>query len=148
LRGLLETMRCTRCDGIAVPQTLGRLPDGRLAFGLCLRCLMAEGADQIEIAPRGRHAARRLMAAAPTRRADPRLRGVRALAGLLAAWGLALAVVGASSGGSHPGAPPSPFGNGTPALLLVGALAMAGMGLGLSMAASRVQARKNQSSHS
>jgi hypothetical protein len=78
--------------------------------------------------------------------------GLRALAGLLAAWGLVLAVVGATSSGSRPGAPPSPFGNGTPVLLFVGATAMVAFALALDLAGRRLRhaaqvGRRNQSSH-
>jgi hypothetical protein len=142
-------MRCTRCDRIAVPQALGRLPDDRLAFGYCLRCLVAEGAESIQIArPRRRKRWPSPITRDAVRPVDPRPRGLRSLAGLLAAWGLMLAIVGATSSGSHPGAPPSPLGNGTAPLLLVGAGALAMTGLALAAAASRVQARRNQSSHS
>lgn len=144
-------MRCTRCHAIAVPQALGRLPDGRLAFGLCVACLEAEGCRLIEVGPsRRRPAHRRRVHAART--IDPRARGLRALAGLLAVWGLMLAVIGATSSGSRPGAPPSPFGNGTPLLLFVGATAMVATAIAMDLAGRRIRrplhaGRRNQSSH-
>lgn len=129
-------MRCTRCDRIAVPQALGRLPDGRLAFGLCVRCLTDEGCEAIRIGPRhGRHP-RRLRPRAPAHLADlSRRRGLRALAGLLAAWGVTLALVGATFSRSR--LPRSPLGNGSPILLLTGAAAMALLALALGYAARR-----------
>jgi hypothetical protein len=144
-------MRCTRCDAIAVPQALGRLPDGRLAFGLCVACLEAEGCAVIDVGPSRQHRAHRLRVRRAPRPIDPRRRGLRGLAGLLAAWGLLLAVLGATSSGSQPGAPPSPFGNGTPLLLTVGAVAMVLTALALDLAGRRLRrpaqtGRKNQSS--
>jgi hypothetical protein len=144
-------MRCTRCDAIVVPQALGRLPDGRLAFGLCISCLEAEGCTRIEVGPSRGRRAHRLHVRPARRLSDPRRRGLRALAVLLAGWGLMLAVIGATSSGSRPGAPPSPFGNGTPLLLLVGAAAMAAMAIALDLAGRRLRrpvqtGRRNQSS--
>lgn len=69
-------MRCVRCDRIAVPQVLARLPDGRLAFGWCRNCVReARG----EVLYEGRVGGRRRLAVGPRRRSRllPRAQGKR-----------------------------------------------------------------------
>jgi hypothetical protein len=157
-------MRCARCDGIAVPQVLAQLPDGRLAFGLCGGCVHESGGTILRV---GRVGGRRRLGVGPRRvsRLLPRLhdaptplaqclairppvamprpvvpvpvplapelrgRSLRGLAGLFAGWGLMLGVLGLSSPAAHPGAPPSPFGNASPGLMLAGAVVTAAVAL-------------------
>ena len=42
-------MRCTRCDGLVVPQAVGIDADGRVVFGWCLRCLARSKCRLVEI---------------------------------------------------------------------------------------------------
>lgn len=46
-------MRCTRCDGLAVPQAVGISEDGRVVFGWCLECLADTHCDLVEIPAKG-----------------------------------------------------------------------------------------------
>ena len=46
-------MRCTRCDGLAVPQAVGIDADGRVVFGWCLRCLARSKCRLVEIPEAG-----------------------------------------------------------------------------------------------
>ena len=102
-------MRCARCDRIALPEVLGRAPDGSLVFGWCRGCLDESGCVAVEVAPArlasperepvARRVRRRLRA---IRRAVRRPRSIDAsrrlaalgLAGLMAAWALILAFLG------------------------------------------------------
>src|SRR6516165_7804372 len=42
-------MRCTRCDGLVVPQAVGILPDDRVVFGWCLQCLADKECRLVEV---------------------------------------------------------------------------------------------------
>ena len=46
-------MRCTRCDGLAVPQRVGLDPEGRVVFGWCEDCLARGGCRLVEVAAKG-----------------------------------------------------------------------------------------------
>ncbi len=46
-------MRCTRCDGLAVPQAVGIAPDGRVVFGWCLQCLADSDCRLVEVPATG-----------------------------------------------------------------------------------------------
>ena len=90
-------MRCTRCDRVAVPQSVGRSPDGTLVFGWCLDCLAEGGCTLLESdwAPFG--VARRKHRRREPRPARPgadRRRLVYFIVGALAAWTLTLMVLG------------------------------------------------------
>ena len=58
-------MRCARCDRIAVPQVVAQLPDGRLAFGLCVRCVAEAKGVVLGV---GRLGGRRRLGIGPRRR--------------------------------------------------------------------------------
>ena len=176
-------MRCADCDEMLREQVLGKLPDGRLAFGLCASCLEAEGGVFLQRVGLGRkkrpaeivrgflRGVKRVkvegrqfsgLAAAgaasdSSRKVVVRARQVRGggagapggqstmvgLAGLVAAWGLMLAVSGATGTGSHPGLlRPSPFGSGTPAVFLGGAAALGVLAMGLLAATLSAQERR------
>ena len=100
-------MRCSECDGLAVPQAIGRLPDGRLAFGYCLRCLERAGATGMIVSSAGSRKRRGRMrqAAERARKEHPAVasrRGVQwrvpvqrrqlllGVSGMMLAWGLSL----------------------------------------------------------
>lgn len=102
-------MRCTRCDGLALPQLLGRTPEGRLVFGWCRACLEEEDCAILDepaapLKPSGREPwrrrARRLARSA--RRAIRRERSrdsgrrlaIAGVAGLMTAWALILLFIG------------------------------------------------------
>jgi hypothetical protein len=109
-------------------------------FGWCVTCLEQSGCVEIDVAPRCRRASTRLDLRArprrfrPVRRAGPiddRRQVVAAVALVLSLWGLALALVGLSLYARPATDPPSPMGNGTPALLTFGGLSTAILGLSL-----------------
>ena len=47
-------MRCTRCDGLTIPQATGRTPDGRFVFGWCVTCLKETGCLEIHLSEAAR----------------------------------------------------------------------------------------------
>ena len=140
-------MRCTRCDRIAVPQAVGRLPDGRIAFGWCLACLI-EADCQLVDGPHGRRTGRRFGARRPDFRSragpipdpipgfDPEASGRRRLvvgiAAALGAWAAILIGLGLARL-SAPGSP-GPLGGGSAAILIIGGglMALTGLWLGVS----------------
>lgn len=133
-------MRCTRCDQLAIPQALGRTPEGRLVFGWCLTCLADVGCQEIEIAdpPRLRplisllatsSAAQssrvvRLIEPSSVTVGNPRRKVLAVIAVALALWGVVLLVGGLVAQSRPMPISPSPMGNGSPALLLVGGAIM------------------------
>ena len=141
-------MRCTRCDGLAVPQAVGLAPDGLVVFGWCLACLAEAGCQLVEVPssglrklnisvpadPSGRRAT--FPRKAPASRGDPAQWTVAIVASLMIGWGLVLVSAGLF-GGSRPAAGTSPLGNGTAVLLGVGGTATAVLGLGLMVVSSR-----------
>lgn len=125
-----------------MPQVLGRLPDGRLAFGLCRSCLEHERGEVMAVGPMGggrrrwfRNTAGRPVAAVrgrqPGRPCDRRRRALlMTLAGLAAVGVLALAVVGLAQASPPPvlaiqDGGPHPFGASSAPVLA----AQAGAGL-------------------
>jgi hypothetical protein len=104
----LRPGRCARCRRRALRLRAGRLPDGRLAFAWCRRCLAEVQLEALGLsAPRepGRPrpapdppgddgASAPLPLAAP---ADERTTGLRSLGVLLVTWGLVLQLLGAGS---------------------------------------------------
>jgi hypothetical protein len=141
-------MRCTRCDGLAVPQAVGIDNEGQVIFGWCLRCLDEMDCRLVEVpfgspwkltlpggsGPRSRGAAR---ASLPSSFDSDQTQWILAIvAFLMVAWGLTLLLAGlfreppGSAGGS-------PLGNGTQPLLCVGGTATAALGLLLVSLASR-----------
>ncbi len=130
-------MRCTRCDGLTIPQATGRTPDGKLVFGWCLTCLTDTGCVDIHTAdPARKHRppSRRISMGTtlhaghgeppPDRR---RLLSIWAL--LLAFWGFIMLFGGVLMRPRTANAPGSPLGNGSPPLLVVGGGATAAIGL-------------------
>jgi hypothetical protein len=140
-------MRCTRCDGLAVPQAVGIDPDGRVVFGWCLQCLEAAGCRLVEVPVASPSQLRSSIVSRPQDRsgrtgspAQTALNEagwiVAIVAFLMLTWGLILMAVALfrepplSPGGS-------PLGNGTPSLLGMGGAATALLGLVLLLGASR-----------
>jgi hypothetical protein len=137
-------MRCTRCDRWAVPQTVGRTPDGVLVFGWCLDCMRETGCTETELAihPRASHLPllhELERVACPAldrdRRGPPegRARIITLVTLVLAAWGALLLSVGGWLFLQPPEGSASPFGNGTPLLLIVGGAATTATALALGM---------------
>jgi hypothetical protein len=139
-------MRCTRCDRWAVPQAVGRTPDGVLVFGWCLDCLGETGCIEVEVSVRLRGTVlpslrelERASSSTPDRdregHREGRARLVILVTAVLAAWGTLLLSVGVWLLVRPPEGPASPLGNGTPLLLLVGGAATTATALALGMAA-------------
>jgi hypothetical protein len=140
-------MRCTRCDGLAVPQAVGIAPDGTVVFGWCLQCLADSDCDLVEVAAVGLGDLRlSFTAGRPTR--QPQRVAVSASGGidesqwiisivafLMVASGLILLTAGVFTGAQTP-AVSSSLGNGSPALLGVGGGVMALLGLALLLVAA------------
>lgn len=143
-------MRCTRCDRLAIPQAVGRLPDGLVVFGWCVSCLEEAGCLDIEVAQPDRTRPYRLrplpalrtlatpivratrsLRSGPSRPHDDRQRLVSAFALVLALWGLVLFLGGLLLRSRTPSPPPSPLGNGSPSLLMLGGGATVAFGLAL-----------------
>jgi hypothetical protein len=135
-------MRCTQCDGLAVPQAVGLDPDGRVVFGWCPRCLVENRCTIVEISAKG---IQDLVlnfdqgnATRPTRDFnDPRSRGliidqsiwlIGLVGFLMLIWGGAILGAGFLTGG-QPSRSPSPLGNGTPPMLRIGGLVTMMLGL-------------------
>jgi len=141
-------MRCTRCDGLAVPQGVGIAPSGKVVFGYCRDCLADPKCRLVEVTAREpRDLILDFSACDRTSREDDSLsslpitmdkaRWIIALVGFaMIAWGLVLLTAGLAT---TPGPAPavSPFGNGTMALLGVGGLVTALLGVGLLVLAVR-----------
>lgn len=135
-------MRCTRCDGLAVPQAVGIAPDGRVVFGWCLQCLADSDCRLVEVPATGmihlRHAlpgsgqVGKVRTANLAASADQSCWVVAVIAFLLMSWGLILLAAGLfSAAAATPAA--SPLGNGTPAMLKIGGVATTLMGLVLTV---------------
>ncbi len=135
-------MRCARCDHLAIPQALGRSPNGQLVYGWCLECLEEEGCTEIQIAKRSRNFRHPHQPSSHPMRAMVKARSrVQGIVGLLLLiWGAVL-TLGALWKTAHPSLErPSPTGNGTPALLFVGGAALGTTGLVfLSVALARMR---------
>jgi hypothetical protein len=107
-------MRCTRCHGLVIPQSVGLLPDGTVVFGWCRGCLDEEDCKLVEVPgkgfdalarPRRMRAQVRKLAQPPKVRITPsqvaraprmkdRSLPVAGIAGLLALWGIILMALG------------------------------------------------------
>jgi hypothetical protein len=129
-------MRCTRCDRPAVPQAVGRTPEGLVVFGWCLDCLTKVGCTDVVVArPETRHARSRQVGRAPlepfsrSRSACLRRRALALVIALLGGWGALLMASGGWMLWRHVPRAASPLGNGTPIFLLVGGAATAAIGL-------------------
>lgn len=145
-------MRCTRCDGLAVPQAVGVDPRGNVVFGWCLQCLADRGCTLVEDAPgdpwrfssqavvggaaRLTPGERRRLALSSALAIDQTQWVVAVVAFLMMTWGLLLLTAGLwyaprfASGAN-------PLGNGTPAFLVWGGSAKALLGVSLMVLASR-----------
>ena len=129
-------MRCTRCDRPAVPQAVGRTPEGLVVFGWCLDCLTKVGCTDVVVArPETRDARSRQVGRAPSNRfraTDPIVSdgGPWRLSSRCSAAGGRCSSRRADgcSGAACP-AQASPLGNGTPIFLLVGGAATTAIGL-------------------
>lgn len=125
-------MRCAQCDRLAIPQAVGRSPEGLVVFGWCLDCLEEAGCTEIEAVARrsDRRVSPRvwsLGSLAPQPPVDRRQRRrlVLLVASLLGAWSLGLLAIGIWTIYRPPTPNPSPLGNGMPMLFLVGGAATA-----------------------
>jgi len=140
-------MRCTRCDGLAVPQAVGIAPDGRVVFGWCLQCLADKQCRLVEVTAAGpwdlklsfpisKPARPTLLSNNnPAAGVDQSQWIVAIVAFLMISWGLILLAAGLFSG-SRPAPATSPLGNGSSQLLGVGGAATAVLGLALMVLAS------------
>ena len=145
-------MRCSRCDRPAVPQAVGTSSGGIVVFGWCVSCLEEMGCDNIMVSERakmipqpsmrldlnaGRYRPKTLVVSetdAAKEMIQDRLKILGAVALVLALWGLAIGSMGLGMLARTPmltHAPPSPLGNGTPALLIGGGCTTAAVGLSL-----------------
>ncbi len=141
-------MRCTRCDGLAIPQAVGIAHDGRVIFGWCLQCLADKQCRLVEISAAGPWELKlSFPTGKPTRLPAPGGQTVAAgadqsqwivavVAFLMISWGLILLAAGLFSG-SRGSTAPSPLGNGTAQLLGIGGSSTALVGLALLILASR-----------
>lgn len=145
-------MRCTRCDGLAVPQAVGISEDGRVVFGWCLECLADTHCDLVEIPAKGIDDLKLTFTTDPRKsardrtgsRADSKTNAVDqsiwlvGLVGfLMVAWGATVVCAGFLMN-PGPATMPSPVGNGSAPLLRVGGAATILLGLMfLTMAANR-----------
>jgi hypothetical protein len=140
-------MRCTRCDGLAVPQAVGIAPDGTVVFGWCRQCLADTDCALVEVAAGGPADLRLSFTSGRSSRQPPRAGVVAAndideshwiisiVSFLMVACGLILLTAGVFTA-AQPRADSSSLGNGSPALLGVGGGVMALLGLALLLVAS------------
>ncbi len=145
-------MRCSRCDRPAIPQAVGTSSGGVVVFGWCLSCLEETDCDDIMVSERANTIHKPLMrldlnagryrpkirvvsaSEAVKQMTQSRLKIVGAIALVLAFWGLVVGSMGLSMLARTPvlpDAPPSPMGNGTPALLIGGGCTTMLVGLSL-----------------
>jgi hypothetical protein len=141
-------MRCTRCDGLAVPQAVGINPGGKVVFGYCRNCLADTKCRIVEVQARGPEELKlRFSTSEPSRQQggsdtnqetpmDQTGWIIGAVAFLLIAWGLLVLTAGLTIS-TRPGPESSPLGNGTMALLASGGIVSALLGLGLLVLATR-----------
>ncbi len=141
-------MRCTRCDGLAVPQAVGIAPDGRVVFGWCLQCLADKKCRLVEVStagpwelklslPIGNPVKTPLPGGDDSVAAGDQARWVVAIiAFMMITWGLILLAAGLFSG-PRSASLPSPLGNGTSPLLCTGGTVAALFGLALMVLGSR-----------
>jgi hypothetical protein len=139
-------MRCTRCDGLAVPQAVGIAEDGRVVFGWCTNCLADTHCDLVEISAKGIDDLKLTFTTASLKSArdrrgprtgaaviDPSIRLVGLVGYLMLTWGATVICAGLLLSPR-----PSPVGNGSAPLLRVGGAATILLGLMfLTMAANR-----------
>jgi len=128
-------MRCTRCDRIAIPQSVGETRAGLVVFGWCLACMEDAGCTNIEIADAEGCEAPVLLHRSLSRRPsfhpdtidllNQRRRLCLALAAFLSLWSLVLMLAGLKSTFARTNDIGSPLGNGTPTLLLTSGFATA-----------------------
>jgi hypothetical protein len=140
-------MRCTRCDGLAVPQAVGVAPNGTVVFGWCLQCLADTNCRLVEIPSAGLWDLRLSFVIDKPKRFAP-LEGssspaavdesrwiLAIVAFLMVGCGLILLTAGLFTV-SQPPIGSNSLGNGSPALLGVGGGATALLGLGILVLAS------------
>ncbi|MGC8639245.1 MAG: hypothetical protein ACP5XB_05125 [Isosphaeraceae bacterium] len=140
-------MRCTRCEGLAVPQAVGIHPDGRVVFGWCLSCLVRTNCRIVEIPETGPTGLKldfkidKRPGLPESQRPVPRMpvdqsRWIIALVSfLMISWGLILLAAGlfSSSRAFSGGGSPDHF---TPPMLGIGDASTALLGLGLMVLAA------------
>lgn len=141
-------MRCTRCDGLVVPQAVGIHPDGRVVFGWCLACLVRAECRLVEIAESGPTGLKldfqtgkspslptpQISTSRPV--IDQSQWLIALVSFLMISWGLILLAAGLFSGSrplSGPGAP----GHLTSPMLGIGGAMTALLGLGLMIMAAQ-----------
>jgi hypothetical protein len=143
-------MRCTRCDGLVVPQAVGIDPEGKVVFGWCVHCLADRGCKLVETSPPGpwnfapppvtlgpsEARERRPLTFSVVSELDQTQWIVAIVAFLMMSWGLMLVAAGSWSA-KRSSLETSPLGNGTPALLLAGGALTALLGVIVLILASR-----------
>lgn len=143
-------MRCTRCDGLAVPQAVGIAGDGRVVFGWCVECLVDTRCDLVEIPAKGLDDLKLTFTTVPQKSARDRTESrsdttvidqsiwlVGLVGFLMLVWGATVVCAGFLIN-PRPETVPSPVGNGSAPLLRVGGAATILLGLMfLTMAANR-----------
>jgi hypothetical protein len=141
-------MRCTRCDGLVIPQAVGIAPDGKVVFGWCCQCLADKGCRLVEISAAGLWDLKLTFTSNRSTRSassesfsssanvDQSQWIIAVVAFLLISWGLILLTAGLFArprSFSEVGPP----GNGSSALLGIGGGVTALLGLGLLVLAAR-----------
>lgn len=116
-------MRCARCDGLAVPQSVGQLPDGRVAFGWCLNCMEEEECTHVTVA-RGGPALQRWLAHRPSTAAERRAHALAIVALMIGVWAVTLLALGTLRADRPSRVPGSPSGKGASNILLAGGAAL------------------------
>jgi hypothetical protein len=141
-------MRCTRCDGLAVPQAVGIDPKGAVVFGWCVPCLASKNCQLVEIDASGPWdlklsfvVGQREMpvvseASSSAQVIDQSSWIVALVAFLMVSWGLILIAAGLF-GETWSSSSRRPPGSGTSPLLGIGGGATALLGLGLMVFVSR-----------
>lgn len=143
-------MRCTRCDGLAVPQAVGIAADGRVIFGWCRACLADSRCELVEVSAKGIRdlslnfspdrsdaEASKQQTRSSAAGVDQSIWIVGVVGFLMIAWGMTVTIAGLvvdPETRSRAG----PLGNGSAPLLRVGGLATILLGLMfLTLAANR-----------
>jgi hypothetical protein len=142
-------MRCTRCDGLVVPQAVGIHPDGSVVFGWCLRCLARSDCRLVEIPEAGPlelklkfksggeiPGVKGAAVPLPSSAVDQSQWIIALVSFLMISWGLILVAAGLFSG-SRPLSGAGSSGHLTSPLLGIAGAVTAFLGLGLMIVASR-----------
>lgn len=139
-------MRCSECDGIVRNPSVGRLRDGRIAFGWCEPCMDIAGAVRIELTDRVHLFGDSENLALPLGGTSwesaevgnqKRVFALTATAVSLAVWGLIMSLAGFASDDEP--TPANPQGSHTGLFLVAGGGSLMGTALGLFLAARKAR---------